>query len=57
MAAKNQTATLSTNSVHRVVEGAAHADLVLNQADAAVTAQAIIDVVSSVRSGSPLTTP
>jgi pimeloyl-ACP methyl ester carboxylesterase len=55
MAAQDQTATLSTNSVHRVVEGAEHADLVLVQADAAVTAQAIIDVVTSVRTSQPLT--
>jgi pimeloyl-ACP methyl ester carboxylesterase len=55
MAAQDQTATLSTNSVHRVVKGAVHADLILNQADAAVTSQAIIDVVSSVRSSHPLT--
>ena len=53
-AAQDETATLSTNSVHRVVEGAVHADLVLVQSDAAVTAQAINDVVSSVRSGRPL---
>ena len=54
MAAQDKTVTLSTNSVHRVVEGAKHADLVLNEADAAITAQAIIDVVSSVRSNQPL---
>jgi pimeloyl-ACP methyl ester carboxylesterase len=54
MAAQNQTTTLSTNSVHRVVKGAVHADLILNQADAAVTSQAIIDVVSSVRDNQPL---
>jgi pimeloyl-ACP methyl ester carboxylesterase len=53
-AAQNKTVTLSTNSVHRVVEGAVHADLVLNRADAAVTTQAIIDVVTSVRSDQPL---
>jgi hypothetical protein len=40
--------------VHRVVKGAVHADLVLVQADAAVTAQAINDVVSSVRNHQPL---
>jgi hypothetical protein len=45
---------LSTNSVHRVVDGATHPDLILKQADAAVTAQAIIDVVSSVRNNQPL---
>ena len=54
MAAQDKTATLSTNSVHRVVDGANHADLILNQADAAVTTQAIIDVVSSVRNNQPL---
>ena len=54
MVAQNKTATLSTNSVHRVVKGAVHADLVLVQADAAVTAQAINDVVSSVRNHQPL---
>jgi len=40
--------------VHRVVDGATHADLILNQADAAVTARAINDVVSSVRTDRPL---
>jgi pimeloyl-ACP methyl ester carboxylesterase len=54
MAAQNQTVTLSTNSVHRVVDGASHADLVLKQAAAAVTAQAITDVVSSIRNNTPL---
>jgi len=53
-AAQSQTATLSTNSVHRVVDGATHPDLVLKQKDAAVTAQAIIDVVSSVRNNTAL---
>jgi pimeloyl-ACP methyl ester carboxylesterase len=49
-AAQNRMATLSTNSVHRVVAGAAHEDLVGNEEDAAATTQAILDVVSSVRS-------
>ena len=54
MAAQGQTATLSSDSAQRVVDGAKHADLLLNQADAAVTSQAIIDVVSSVRNNQPL---
>ena len=54
MAAQDNTATLSTNSMHRIVAGASHPDLILNQADAAATAQAIIDVVSSARSNQPL---
>jgi pimeloyl-ACP methyl ester carboxylesterase len=54
LAAQNKTATLSTDSVHRVVHGAVHADLILNRADAAVTAQAINEVVSAVRNNQPL---
>jgi pimeloyl-ACP methyl ester carboxylesterase len=49
-AAQNRMATLSTNSVHRVIDGAAHEDLIGNEEDAAATTQAILDVVSSVRS-------
>jgi pimeloyl-ACP methyl ester carboxylesterase len=49
-AAQNQMARLSTNSVHRVIDGATHEDLIANQEDAAATSQAILDVVSSVRS-------
>src|SRR5215218_750993 len=48
--AQNRMATLSTNSVHRTIAGATHEDLVANQEDAATTTQAILDVVSSVRS-------
>jgi hypothetical protein len=49
-AAQNRMARLSTNSVHRIVDGATHEALVANQEDAAATTQAILDVVSSVRS-------
>jgi pimeloyl-ACP methyl ester carboxylesterase len=49
-AAQNRMATLSTNSVHRVIDGATHEDLIANQKDAAATTQAILDVVASVRS-------
>ena len=49
-AAQNRLARLSTNSVHRVVDGASHEDLVGNEEDAAATTQAILDVVASVRS-------
>jgi pimeloyl-ACP methyl ester carboxylesterase len=54
MAAQDDLASLSTNSAHRVVDGAAHIDLIFEKDDAAVTSQAILDVVSSVRSGGPL---
>ena len=52
--AQNHLATLSTGSVHRVIAGATHDSLVGEQRDAAATTQAILDVVSSVRSGEPL---
>jgi pimeloyl-ACP methyl ester carboxylesterase len=48
-AAQNRMATLSTNSVHRVIDGATHEDLIGNEEDAAATTQAILDVVLSVR--------
>ena len=47
-------AALSTNSAYRVVDGATHASLVSDEDDAAVTAQAILDVVTSVRTAAPL---
>jgi pimeloyl-ACP methyl ester carboxylesterase len=48
--AQNRMARLSTNSVHRTIDGATHEDLVANQEDAAATTQAILEVVASVRS-------
>jgi pimeloyl-ACP methyl ester carboxylesterase len=53
-AAQNHLATLSTNSVHRVIDGATHEALIADEKDAATTTQAILDVVSSVRSARPL---
>jgi len=53
-AAQNDLATLSTNSVHRVIGGATHQALIANEEDAGATTQAILDVVSSVRSAGPL---
>jgi pimeloyl-ACP methyl ester carboxylesterase len=49
-AAQNRMARLSTNSAHRIIDGASHEDLVANEEDAAATTQAILDVVASVRS-------
>jgi pimeloyl-ACP methyl ester carboxylesterase len=54
LAVQNDLATLSTNSVHRVIDGATHEALVADEQDAAATTQAILDVVSSVRSAGPL---
>jgi pimeloyl-ACP methyl ester carboxylesterase len=50
-ATQDELATLSTNSGHRVVDGATHDDLVSDEDAAATTSQAILDVVSAVRSG------
>jgi hypothetical protein len=54
LAAQNHLAALSTNSAHRTVAGATHEALVGEQKYAAATSQAILDVVSSVRSQRPL---
>ena len=53
-AAQNKLATFSTNSSHRVVEGAKHAALIYDQQYARATTTAVLDVVSSVRSSAPL---
>ncbi len=47
-------ATLSTDSVHRVIEGTNHAALIADEKGAAATTRAILDVVSSVRTARPL---
>ncbi len=52
-AAQHRLATLSTNAVHRVIDDATHASLVIEENDAAATSQAILDAVSSVRSARP----
>jgi len=54
---KNQEdlARLSSNSAHRIVDGATHQMLVTDETAAASTAEAIREVVSAVRSGVPLT--
>jgi pimeloyl-ACP methyl ester carboxylesterase len=53
-ASQNHLATLSTNSVHRVIDGATHEALIGNEKDTAATTHAILDVVSSVRTERPL---
>jgi len=49
-AAQNDLPTLSPNSVHRVIDGTTHISLIVDEDDAAATTQAILDVVSWVRS-------
>jgi pimeloyl-ACP methyl ester carboxylesterase len=55
MAAQDQLAALSTNSVHRTLANADHDMLVEQQATAAQASQAIRDVVNAVRTGAPIT--
>jgi pimeloyl-ACP methyl ester carboxylesterase len=54
MPKQNKLAGLSTNSAHHVVEGAAHADLAVDERAAAAASRAIRGVVASVQAGMPL---
>ena len=53
-AAQDKLATLSPNSLHRVVTGATHDSLIANPDHAAAVTQAIHDVVESIRTAAPL---
>ena len=57
IAAQNTIATLSTNSLHRVVPGATHASFMENPDHAAAVTKAIHEVVASVQTGEPLKGP
>jgi pimeloyl-ACP methyl ester carboxylesterase len=46
--------TLSTNSMHRVVEEATHTSLMYERSDARATSAAIVEVVAAVRNDRPL---
>lgn len=54
MAAQEELAALSTNSDHRVVADVTHAMVTENQTAAAQSSRAILDVVNSVRTGTPV---
>jgi pimeloyl-ACP methyl ester carboxylesterase len=53
--AQDELATLSSDSTHRVVEGATHESLLYDKGDAQVTSGAIDQVVEAVRTDQPLT--
>jgi hypothetical protein len=53
-AAQDDLASLSTNSAHRVVDGASHGEMILDEDAAAATTQAVLDVIASVRSAGTL---
>jgi pimeloyl-ACP methyl ester carboxylesterase len=53
-AAQDELARLSANSLHRTVPGADHTALLFSEATSANSSQAIRDVVSAIRTGTPL---
>ena len=55
MEAQDDLAALSTNSVHRTASNATHAMLTENETMAAQSSQAILDVVDSIRTDTPIT--
>ncbi len=52
---QSEIAELSTNSSHRIIDGATHGSLVHNQNDAQAVISAIEDVLTSLQTGQPLT--
>ncbi len=54
MTDQDQSATLSTNSVHRVVDGSTHQGLLRETQYADQTSRAVLDVVTAVRNHQPL---
>ena len=55
IAAHERLAALSTNSAHRVIDGASHQELLGDEGDSAATSQAILDVLAAIRNGTPVT--
>jgi hypothetical protein len=51
---QDKLATLSSNSIHRVVEGATHTSLLYDRSDSQATSAAIDEVVAAVRNDRPL---
>ena len=56
-ALQDEMVTLSTNSAHRVLPHATHDSLIEDEDDAAMASEAILDVVQSIRAGTPLANP
>src|SRR5215210_2975158 len=51
---QDKLATLSSNSIHRVVKGATHTSLLYDRSDSQATSAAIVEVVDAVRNDRPL---
>jgi hypothetical protein len=57
LALQDDMLSLSSNSSHRVLANTEHIALIEDQTSAATASQAIQDVVTSVRNGTPLSKP
>jgi pimeloyl-ACP methyl ester carboxylesterase len=51
---QDKLATLSSNSIHRVVKGATHTSVLYERSDSQATSTAIVEVVAAVRNDRPL---
>jgi hypothetical protein len=51
---RSERSRLSTNSIHHVIQDTTHTSLIEDRGDSAISIQAILDVVTAVRSGVPL---
>ena len=51
---QDKLATLSSNSIHRVVKGATHTSLLYDRSDSQASSAAIVEVVAAVRNDRPL---
>jgi hypothetical protein len=47
-------AAMSTNSEHRVINGASHQELLADEKDSAATSKAVLDVVAAIQHATPL---
>lgn len=54
IASHDRLATMSTNSMHRVIDGASHEELIADEKDSTATSQAILEVVAAIRNARPL---
>ncbi|MFC6007826.1 alpha/beta hydrolase [Angustibacter luteus] len=54
LASHERLAGMSTNSAHRVIDGASHQELLWDERDSAATSQAVLDVVAAIRATAPL---
>ena len=54
MASHVRFAAMSTNSAHRVIDGASHQELLGNEKGSAATSHAVLDVVAAIRIATPL---